>query len=530
MQSSPQANPIIHSALLLFLGVLLAVASELPFSGYIQIALFAYALYVLGRNNKPKASQAFQDGFLLGLGYFVPALWWIFISLHDVGGMAIWLSSLAVLALASLMAVYFGFANLIGQQVNHSVWRSLAIPAAWVLTEYLRGQLFTGFPWMGFAESQVNGPFANIAPYFGGLACTFLLIWAALQLSQLRLRTIISVLGMIAVVQILGLWSFTSPKDLPISVRLIQGNFEQSLKFNPAEILKQIHFYRDQIVKAPADLIIVPETAFPWPEPDIPDQSIERIQAFVNESGSQVLLGLIGKIAKNDKAVQYSNRVAGFSNQGPTYHYDKHHLVPFGEFIPPGFQWFVDAFKVPMSDFARGSIDQAPFSIRPRSNPDRPLYAAISICYEDIFGNEIATRIRNSQEPVNLLVNVTNLAWFGQSQAPMQQLRLSQLRSLETGLPSLRATNTGITAVIDQRGRVLASLEQFVQGELDVRVQAFEGRTPYVIWGNWPILIWVIFALGIGYWRRTQPNWFFNDSLVCRVKSRSYLKNHCVAC
>ena len=504
MQSSrPQANPLIHGALLVFLGVLLAVASELPFSGYIQIALFAYALYVLGRSSEPKFSEAFRSGFLLGLGYFVPALWWIFISLHDVGGMSIWLSSLAVLALASLMAVYFGLANLIAQQVTHSPWRSLAIPAAWVLTEYLRGQVFTGFPWMGFAESQVNGPFANIAPYLGGLACTFLFIWAALQLSWLQLRNIAVVLGMVVIVQILGVWSFTSPKDSPIMVRLIQGNFEQSLKFNPAEILKQIHFYRDQIIKAPADLIIVPETAFPWPEPDIPDQSIERIQAFVNETDSHVLLGLIGKIARGDTAVQYSNRGSGFSKEQSIYHYDKHHLVPFGEFIPPGFQWFVDAFKVPMSDFARGSIAQAPFSIQPRSHPDRPLYAAISICYEDIFGNEIATRIRNSSEPINLLVNVTNLAWFGQSQAPMQQLRLSQLRSLETGLPSLRATNTGITAVIDQRGRVLASLEQFIQSELDVRVQAFEGQTPYVIWGNWPILVWVLFALGIGYWRRT---------------------------
>ena len=210
MQSSRlQANPIIYSALLVFLGVLLAVAGELPFSGYIQIVLFAYTLYILNRGSETKSSQAFRDGFLLGLGYFVIALWWIFISLHDIGGMAMWLSSPAVLALASLMAVYFGLANLIAKQVTHSAWRSFAIPAAWVLTEYLRGQVFTGFPWMGFAESQVNGPFANIAPYLGGLACTFLFIWAAMQLSQPRLRNIASVVGAIAIIQVLGMWSFT---------------------------------------------------------------------------------------------------------------------------------------------------------------------------------------------------------------------------------------------------------------------------------------------------------------------------------
>ena len=303
-------------------------------------------------------------------------------------------------------------------------------------------------------------------------------------------------------VQLLGIWQFTSPKDAPLSVRLIQGNFEQSLKFNPKEILKQINFYRTEITKSPADLIIVPETAFPWPETDIPDQSLEIIQAFVNQSDSQVLIGLIGKTLNEQGIAQYSNRVSGFSKERPIYHYDKHHLVPFGEFIPPGFKWFVDAFKVPMSDFARGLVTQAPFAIDGQNpNSNQPHHAVISICYEDIFGNEIASRIRQSPEPVNLLVNVTNLAWFGQSQAPMQQLRLSQLRSLETGLPSLRATNTGITAVIDQRGKVLVSLKQFVQGELSTSVQAYEGTTPYVMWGNGPILVLVLSILGIGLLR-----------------------------
>lgn len=505
MQSSRLlTNPLIHSGLLLFLGVLLAITSELSGSGYIQIVVFAYTLWVLHQDHRSTRSNAFQDGFLLGLGYFVPALWWIFISLHDVGGMSVWLSCLAVFALASLMAIYFGLANLLARQMPSPLWKALGIPAAWVLAEYLRGQLFTGFPWAGFAESQVRGPFANIAPYLGGLACTFLFVWAAWQISRYRLRNFANVLGAVVIIQVLGIWSFTSPVGAPITVRLIQGNFEQSLKFNPAEILKQIYFYRDQIIKKPADLIVVPETAFPWPETDLPDQSLEQIQVFAKETGSQVLLGLVGKFTKENGSAQYSNRVRGFSGQSPSYHYDKFHLVPFGEFIPPGFQWFVDAFKVPMSDFARGSMSQAAFSIRSRSYPDQSHDAVVSICYEDIFGNEIAARIRKSQAPVHLLVNVTNLAWFGQSQAPMQQLRLSQLRSLETGLPSLRATNTGITAVIDPRGRVLASLEQFIQSELDTQVQPFTGKTPYVIWGNWPILTSVLLILAIGFWRRIQ--------------------------
>jgi apolipoprotein N-acyltransferase len=446
--------------------------------------------------------RLFNQGLIFGLGYFTIALWWIYISLHDVGGMSPVLSSFAVFALAVLMALYFGLAFGCGLLLQNSFWRGLVLPAAWVMAEYLRSQLFTGFPWMGLAESQVHGPFIHIAPYLGGLACTFLVIWASWQLSLLKIQNTLVVVAAIAIVQILGMWQFTSPNGAALSVRLIQGNFEQSLKFNPKEILQQIHFYRDAIIRSPADLIIVPETAFPWPEPDLPDQSLKMIQGFVDQSGSQVLLGLIGKIPKDGNTFQYSNRVTGFTKDQAPYHYDKYHLVPFGEFIPPGFQWFVDAFKVPMSNFARGSFSQAPFTVLSRDQDlSKARYAAISICYEDIFGNEIASRLRQSQNSVNLLINVTNLAWFGQSQAPMQQLRLSQLRSIETGLPSLRATNTGITAIIDHRGEVQAALDQFVQGELSSSVQPYAGQTPYVIWGNWPILLASLFLLLSAYLR-----------------------------
>ncbi len=500
--STVRALPLIHLTLLFAAGALLAISSELPLSGYIHILLLAFMWRVCAKGAEQTLVRLFNQGLIFGLGYFTIALWWIYISLHDVGGMSPVLSSFAVFALAVLMALYFGLAFGCGLLLQNSFWRGLVLPAAWVMAEYLRSQLFTGFPWMGLAESQVHGPFIHIAPYLGGLACTFLVIWASWQLSLLKIQNTLVVVAAIAIVQILGMWQFTSPNGAALSVRLIQGNFEQSLKFNPKEILQQIHFYRDAIIRSPADLIIVPETAFPWPEPDLPDQSLKMIQGFVDQSGSQVLLGLIGKIPKDGNTFQYSNRVTGFTKDQAPYHYDKYHLVPFGEFIPPGFQWFVDAFKVPMSNFARGAITQSPFPVLSQHHDiHKAQYAAISICYEDIFGNEIASRLRQSQNPVSLLINVTNLAWFGQSQAPMQQLRLSQLRSVETGLPSLRATNTGITAIIDHRGKVQAVLDQFVQGELSGTVQPYIGQTPYVIWGNWPILIFSLLVLLTAYLR-----------------------------
>jgi apolipoprotein N-acyltransferase len=198
------------------------------------------------------------------------------------------------------------------------------------------------------------------------------------------------------------------------------------------------------------------------------------------------LFGVIGRESAPQNNREFSNRALGLSPSSPTYIYDKSHLVPFGEFIPPGFHWFVNAFSVPLSDFARGRMDQPNFTIS-RANQD-PIYAAITICYEDVFGGELASRLRNNSKPTNLLINLTNLAWFGDSQASTQQLRLSQLRSLETGLPALRATNTGITAVLGPDGQVLKALPEFTQATLSTQVQAYSGKTPYVIWGNLPIL------------------------------------------
>jgi apolipoprotein N-acyltransferase len=341
---------------------------------------------------------------------------------------------------------------------------------------------------MGFAETQFTGPFALIAPFFGGLTCTFLAIWVSWELYQARKHPASSALLIVAAIsltQFAGLFTFTKPIGEPISVRLIQGNFEQSLKFNPQAIGQQIDFYAGEITKKAANLIIIPETAFPWPIPNLPIGLLNYLQDFSNSSDSNVLVGLIGEVP-GELGIQYSNRATGLSPNTPAYQYDKAHLVPFGEFIPPGFQWFVKAFHVPMSDFARGKLDQPPFAIVRKDQAD--IHAAITICYEDVFGGELASRIHHSAKPVNLLINMTNLAWFGESQASTQQLRLSQLRSLETGLPALRATNTGITAVLGPDGKVLQALPEFTQGTLSTQVQAYSGKTPYVIWGNLPIL------------------------------------------
>ena len=470
------------------LGVLLAVVAELPYGGWLQIPILSIVWWRLRLEVSQTLKQYVVYSLIFGLGYFLIGLWWLYISMHDVGGMNPILSGLAVLLLSIYMALYFSAATISIRYFKESYITGLLLAASWVLMEYLRGYIFTGFPWMGLAENQFDGPFSPVAPVFGGLACTFLAVWASWEILQVRVRPLIralTIITVIALTQTIGQISYTHPFGEPISVRLIQGNFEQSLKFNPQAISQQIDFYVSEIQKKSADLIIIPETAFPWPQNNLPAGLLNYLQNYSNTSLSNLLLGLVGEVP-SEQGMQYTNRAIGLSPNAKPYQYDKVHLVPFGEFIPPGFHWFIKAFNVPLSDFARGSFDQEPFSIERKNQAN--VNAAITICYEDVFGGELASRIQHNQEPVHLLINMTNLAWFGQSQAPAQQLRLSQLRSLETGLPALRATNTGITATLGPDGKVIQTLPEFSQATLTTKIQPYSGKTPYVRWGNLPIL------------------------------------------
>lgn len=488
IQSYSRSRSGIQYFILFVLGAVLAGATELPFGGWIQIPILSVIWWQLTSVNHTLGHRLLS-GLVFGLGYFVIGLWWIYISLHDVGGMNTALSCMAVFLLSAYMAIYFALATMTLSIFHQSRFTGLFLAAGWVLLEFLRGYIFTGFPWMGLAESQVNGPFSVIAPYFGGLACTFLLVFVSWQLLQLRkdpFSSTISLIFVIAFTTLSSLWSFTKPIGEPLKVELIQGNFSQSMIFKPEGVLKQIEFYFAAMTRSSAELIVAPETAFPWPENNLPSGAIEALQKHVNQQGNNLLFGVIGRHAKPKDGREFSNRALGLSPSNPPYLYDKNHLVPFGEFIPPGFHWFVNAFNVPLSDFARGGVDQENFFIQ-RQNQE-PLLAAVTICYEDVFGGELASRIRNSATSTNILINLTNLAWFGDSQASSQQLRLSQLRSLETGLPALRATNTGITSVLGSDGKVLASLPEFTQASLITQVQAYAGKTPYVRWGNFPIL------------------------------------------
>jgi apolipoprotein N-acyltransferase len=276
---------------------------------------------------------------------------------------------------------------------------------------------------------------------------------------------------------------WTTPAGNPISVRLLQGNVDQGEKFDTAHLLRILDRYQTLITAQPADLIATPETAIPIWEQSLPPGYVGGLRDWTLRNNSALILG----IPLANSATDYANSVVGFAASSPPYSYDKHHLVPFGEFVPWGFRWVTDIMHIPLGDNRRGAAVQAPFAVKDQ-------LVLPNICYEDVFGEEIAAQLR-SDRPATLLLNVSNLAWFGESVAIPQHLQISQMRTLETGRPMLRATNSGATAVIDPKGRIVEQLPFYGQGVLAARVQGMTGMTPFIRFGSYGFLLLGAMAL-----------------------------------
>jgi apolipoprotein N-acyltransferase len=287
---------------------------------------------------------------------------------------------------------------------------------------------------------------------------------------------------------------WTLPANSPLTVRLLQGNVKQEMKFDEAGVQASIALYQKMITEKPADLIVTPETAVTLLPQQLPETFTRAVRDFSDSTGSSILLGGFGAtITPGGMITDPTNSLFGITpNSNELYRYDKHHLVPFGEFVPWGFHWFVRLMNIPLGDLARGKPVQQPFMVH-----NQPV--DIDICYEDIFGEEIARTLRETATPAGVLVNVSNLAWFGNTIALDQHLQMARMRTLETGRPMVAATNTGATVVIDARGRVIARLPALSVGSLDVAVQGTAGRTPYIAAGNDVVLAVSLVLLAFGF-------------------------------
>jgi apolipoprotein N-acyltransferase len=353
----------------------------------------------------------------------------------------------------------------------------LALPAAWALLEWTRGWIFTGFPWLtlGYAQT-LPSPLAGYAPLLGVYGVSLLAALSAGLLAMIRPRPIPAMAALTALW--LAGWglqqvAWTQAVGKPVSVALLQGNIAQELKFRPEKLDQTLRHYAHAVLSSEARLIVLPETALPLFRSDLSPDYLDMLGEHARARNGDVLLGLPEDDGRDAEGrPRYYNSVISLGSS-PEQRFRKTHLVPFGEFVPFGFRWLVDMMQIPLGDFSRGAADQPAI----RAAGER---LALNICYEDVFGEE---RIHAARD-ATLLVNVSNDAWFGDSWAPWQHLQIGAMRSLEARRWQLRANNTGITAILDDAGRVQAQIAPFSTGTLHGRAQGRTGVTPYLRWGN----------------------------------------------
>ena len=394
-----------------------------PFGWWpLQLASLALVFHLLLRAGSVR--RGVLIGWAYGFGWSACGVYWLYISMHRYGGMPAWLAALAVAALALLLgstvALGTGCATWLKQRraAEPAITALLILPACWALSEWVRGWFFTGFPWIVSGYAHNASPLAGFAPLVGvyGIGWIAALLAGGIALLPLTgRRTKYAIAGALIATFAAGAGlqqiAWTHASGQPLSVRLLQGNVPQEMKVSAAELGTTLALYRDLIVAAPADLIATPETAIPLFSQQLPPDYLPQLTQFARQSNSRLALG----IPLVDGPQNYANSVLGVGASIQPYRYDKHHLVPFGEFIPPGFRWFVDLMQIPLGDFTRGAPLQAPFPVKDQA-------VLPNICYEDLFGEEIAAQIA-AHPHTSILLNMSNIAWFGDSIALPQHLQ-----------------------------------------------------------------------------------------------------------
>jgi apolipoprotein N-acyltransferase len=427
---------------------------------------------------------------------FLAGVSWVYVSLHFYGGMAMPVAAFATLLFAVILACYPAMASIAMWLVpgDTCLKFTLLFPGLWAVSEWLRGWVFTGFPWLAMGYSQVpSSPLAGFAPVLGvfgvslvvamlagmlALAVEGLLQWRGhgRPLSRGVYPGLAAAIAVVIVGAALKIPQWTQPvPGAPLKVTLLQGNIDQNVKWDPARAIATLEIYMRLLDDARGGLILLPETAIPLVDIDVPPEYITRLAARGVENGGDVLYG----VPEFDPSGRYYNSVKS-AGSAPVQTYRKVHLVPFGDYFPlrPVLGWVMTLLHIPMSDFSHGPEVQKPLQVAGQR-------VAINICYEDAFGEEIIRQLPEA----TLLANFTNDAWWGDTIASKQHLQIAQMRAMETGRSMLRATNTGVTAIIGPDGHIVAAAPEFVTTSISGEVQGRQGRTPYILWGNAAFLL-----------------------------------------
>lgn len=495
---SLKAAPRVAFFAALLAGVLHTAAFAPLDAWWLQILALA-GLAALSWSAAPRRAAWLGAGF--GLGWLSSGLWWLHISMHQFGGIPWLLAALAVLLLAAFLSSYYAamlalLAQLRLRTQPGAGLQALLFASVWLLAELLRATVFGGFPWLASGYAHTTGPLAAWAPWAGIYGISALAALAAAALAALALpavrawRPAAAVLGLLTAAALLLPQEFTRSTGF-LKVSLLQPNVPQDQKFDRERIDGNLEHLAQLIESARGQLVLTPESVVPVPMAYLDPDYLLRLQAA---SVDRPLL--LGSFLGSEKE-GFVNSLQSFGSL-PSYNYGKRHLLPFGEFIPPGFHWFVRLMGIPMDDQARGQHQRA-FAVAGQRL--RPL-----ICYEDLFGEDFVASVRGP-EAATVLANVSNLAWFGTLMVQDQHLQFSRMRALEFQRPFIRSTNTGATAVLDHRAELTAQLPPAQAGVLEAEVEGRQGETPYARWlyalGLWPLWL-VALALPLALAWRAQ--------------------------
>jgi apolipoprotein N-acyltransferase len=488
------ANKARMNVLLPLLGGMLFPFAFSPFDVF-WMPLFSLALLFWSWLNATP-NQAFFRGYLFGVGQFGVGISWIYISMHDYAAANVLaaglLSAIFILFLALYPALTGWLSSYLFAKTSKRIRLVIVFPGLWILCEWFRSWFLTGFAWLETGSSQVDTVLgqgvAPIAGVYGAGLAVAVMSGAALLTITSRGSARYACLPLFLIIPAasygLSKIEWTHPIGEPFSVALLQGNVSQDVKWQAESQRETLMLYRDLTHQnLDARLVIWPETAIPAFYHQVKEVFLNNLQQEAHARGSDVLIG-IPYLDFTDN--HYYNALMSLGERQGWYF--KRHLVPFGEFLPlrPVLGFLLDILRIPMADSTRGSPQQSPLMAA-------GFLFAPSICYEDIFADDS----RFGLPQAAYMVNVTNDAWFGHSIAPFQHLQMARLRALEAGRYLLRASNTGVTAIISDRGRIVREAPLFARTALRGSVQPMAGSTPYVQFGNVLVTLPLLIVLGL---------------------------------
>lgn len=461
------------------------------------LPLLSVALLVFLLQHSATAKQAMLRGFSFGLGWFGVGISWVHVSIDQFGGLPL-AGSLGLMALLiSYLALFPALAGWLSFKLQRPAFTPLLFAACWTTTEWLRSWLFTGFPWLSMGYSQTSQGLHDFAPLIGETGISFLLVFSGAALAQLFSSQ--RAVSRYSYAFIAGLLFALSPQmvkfngwhysDEQVSVALVQGNIKQDLRWAPEQEWPTMLKYMDMTrPNFQAGLIIWPEAAIPRLEP-VAQDFLENLNRAALYQNTAVISGILDYNSQTEQAwnnlivlgKRHTNSTDGDYFYGHSNRYSKHHLLPIGEFVPleSWLRKLAPIFDLPMSSFTRGAY------IQPNLVANS-YHLLPAICFEIAFPAQIAA---NMTDATQLLLTVSNDAWFGDSIGPHQHLQIAQMRALEFGRPLLRATNTGVTATVDASGHISAKATQFTATVLQDDIRLTAGQTPYARWGNGPLAV-----------------------------------------